>query len=333
MRSKTSRSSSVGGARQPLRVRGEQRARERRLEVPAREPFEAVLERDRLALLGQLHAPRRMPRGLRRDRRVRRSAAAPGAAAAAVEDRQLDAVPLGDRRELLLRAVDRPLRREVAAVLARVRVADHHLHRPPASNRRRSSSSRIARRGREVVDRLEQRHDREPGRSASARRTSSADDVPEMISVSSACAPCRTPRLVRCGERLARPVGVEVARMQPHVELRDVEAEDLDHPLEPRHAAFGDPAPAVCAQGCRARAAGRRAARPRPRSPSFPSRHHMKESLRRYGSSFVARTDLARRSTAALLRRDGCDASSSGETATSERDDASSTASARTSAR
>ena len=37
----------------------------------------------------------------------------------------------------------------------------------------------------------------------------------------------------------------EVARMQPQVELRDVEAEDLDHPLESRDSTVGDPATAV----------------------------------------------------------------------------------------
>ena len=54
----------------------------------------------------------------------------PGRAAAAVEDRQLDAAGGRDARQLLLRAVDLPLRGEVAAVLARVGVADHHLEAP-----------------------------------------------------------------------------------------------------------------------------------------------------------------------------------------------------------
>ena len=58
---------------------------------------------------------------------MRRPAAAAGAAAAAVEDRQLDRVRARDVGERLLRAVDRPLRGEVPAVLPRVGVADHHL--------------------------------------------------------------------------------------------------------------------------------------------------------------------------------------------------------------
>ena len=36
--------------------------------------------------------------------------------------------------------------------------------------------------------------------------------------------------------------------MQPYVELREVEPEDLDHPLEPRDAAVGDATAAVRAQ-------------------------------------------------------------------------------------
>src|SRR5256885_1137707 len=79
------------------------------LEVAARMAIGPVLERDGLALLGQLDAAGRMPRGLRGDRCVRGAAAPAGAAAAAVEDRQLDLVLCRDRGELLLRAEDRPL--------------------------------------------------------------------------------------------------------------------------------------------------------------------------------------------------------------------------------
>src|SRR5581483_7376135 len=92
---------------EPLRVRREQRAGERRFEVAARQALEAVLERDRLALLGHLEMARGMAGGLREDRGVRRPAAPARAAAATVEDRQVDAVPSRDGGELLLRAVDR----------------------------------------------------------------------------------------------------------------------------------------------------------------------------------------------------------------------------------
>ena len=63
-------------------------------------------------------------------------------------------------RRALLRAVDRPLGGEVAAVLARVRVADHHLGRwRPRGLLQQLVEDR--RRRREVVERLEERDDRE----------------------------------------------------------------------------------------------------------------------------------------------------------------------------
>ena len=99
----------------------------RRLEVPPREPRQAVLERDRLALLGELEPAVDRVRRLREDRRVRRAAAPPRATAPAVEDRQLDAALARQPGELLLGAEDLPLGGDDAAVLPRVRVADHHL--------------------------------------------------------------------------------------------------------------------------------------------------------------------------------------------------------------
>ena len=62
----------------------------RGLEVPPREPGQAVLERDRLALLGELEPAADGVRRLREDRRVRRASAPPRATAPAVEDGQLD---------------------------------------------------------------------------------------------------------------------------------------------------------------------------------------------------------------------------------------------------
>jgi hypothetical protein len=55
---------------------------------------------------------------LRHDRGMRGSAAAAGTAAAAVEDRQFDAAFRGESGESLLSAVDLPIGREIAAVLA-----------------------------------------------------------------------------------------------------------------------------------------------------------------------------------------------------------------------
>ena len=67
---------SGGSVRATLGERREQRRGERRLEVAVREPGQAVLERDRLALLGQLEPAGRVPGRLREDRGVRRPAAA-----------------------------------------------------------------------------------------------------------------------------------------------------------------------------------------------------------------------------------------------------------------
>ena len=83
--------------RNRLREGGQEGRGERGLEIPLGEPGQPVLEGDRLALLGQLEAAVDRAGRLREDRRVGRAAAAPGAAAAAVEDGQLDAA-LGRRR-------------------------------------------------------------------------------------------------------------------------------------------------------------------------------------------------------------------------------------------
>ena len=90
-------------------------------------PGQAVLERDRLALLGELQPAGDSVRRLGEDRGMGRPAAAARAPAAAVEHRQLDPALTREPRELLLRLEDLPLRRDDTAVLAGVRVADHHL--------------------------------------------------------------------------------------------------------------------------------------------------------------------------------------------------------------
>ena len=150
-----------------LRERGEKGGGQRGLEVPVGQPGQAVLEGDRLALLGELQAPGRMPRRLREDRRMRGASPAPGAAAAPVEDRQLDSALIGEGRQPLLGAEDLPLRRQIAAVLARVGVADHDLQPPaPRVHQRREArfvQERLDDRGRlaEVADRLEERNRRD----------------------------------------------------------------------------------------------------------------------------------------------------------------------------
>ena len=216
-------------------------------------PGEAVLERDRLALLRQLQAAVDRAGRLGEDARVRRPAAPAGRAAAAVEDRQLD-VPLGrDARQLLLRAVDLPLRGEIAAVLARVRVADHHLEArggdcdrgsprraglPPAGRR----SSRAAARPRAAAPASRA--------SASASSTSSAVRVIETIRRSTACVPCLCLRGRRRRERCANAVVRSLDRRRVHaeVELGEMEAERARAGAEVREAAVGDPLAAVGAE-------------------------------------------------------------------------------------
>ncbi len=123
------------------------------LEVAPPELRIGVLARDDLALLGEADAAVDAARRLREDRVVRRTAAAADRAAAAVEEAQLDAAAVGegcDERALAL--VQRPVRREVAAVLVAVGVAEHHLlqvaaRREPAAVARdgeRRSHHRVA---------------------------------------------------------------------------------------------------------------------------------------------------------------------------------------------
>src|SRR5689334_8096582 len=52
-------------------------------------------------------------------------------------------------------------------------------------------------------------------------------------------------RARRAGERSFGALCSQVVRVQPHVELREMKAEDLDHPLEPRDPALRDAPSAV----------------------------------------------------------------------------------------
>ena len=159
-------------AHHAVRERGQQRPGEGSLEVSSCEAREPVLERDRLPLLRELEAATDRVRRLREDRGVRRTAAATGAAAAAVEDRQLDVALAGEPGERLLRLKISHCAVTIAAVLARVRVPDHHLE--PLT--RGAVEQLLDERGRaaQVVDRLEKRHDLDvearPRRRATRRR-------------------------------------------------------------------------------------------------------------------------------------------------------------------
>src|SRR5690606_10795096 len=56
--------------------------------------------------------------------------AAPDGPAAPVEEPEPDLEPAADARDRALRLVERPVRHPVAAVLVRVRIAEHHLLHP-----------------------------------------------------------------------------------------------------------------------------------------------------------------------------------------------------------
>ncbi len=87
----------------------------------------SVLAGDDLALFGELDAAVHRADGLCEDGAVGRSAAAGDGSAAAVEQLEAHAVALGLLGELALRAIQRRAGRQVAAVLHRVRVAQHDL--------------------------------------------------------------------------------------------------------------------------------------------------------------------------------------------------------------
>ena len=142
--------------RRATRRRARRRRRQRRverggrvdLERPQREPRQAELRLDHLALLGDAQPAVDRSGRLRLDGQIRRPAAAADAAAAAVEQRQLDAAARGTRATtILLRLVQLPVRGQAAAVLRRVRVADHHFLAAAAPLRGTTASpSRLAQR-------------------------------------------------------------------------------------------------------------------------------------------------------------------------------------------
>ena len=148
-----------------------------------------------------------------------------------MEDGQRGTAPARDRRELDERRPDLPLRGEIACVLRRVGVADHHLAAEQLFVDRR--------RGAERLHRLEQRDDvlggRQPLHAAHVlRRVDTGDDH----------------RLARRGEEGADAlVGLDrVACVHAHLDGREVEAEDLHTPPQRRQRAVGDARAAVRAQ-------------------------------------------------------------------------------------
>ena len=242
---------------------------------------------------------------------MRRPAAAAGAAAAPVEDGQLDPAPRGERRERLLRPVDLPLRGQVAAVLARVRVADHHLEpvaaaHAPASARRaaRSTIAGAARRSAIVSNSGTTESGSSPC-SSRTRSTSAADAVPETITVSSACGPCRARA---AADRLEAPRALAVgSRRRARADARRASRGGS------RTARPGAAAPRARPSAIRAPRCARRLAsisvevgeerRRATRSRRAPSRRQTNDSLRRYGSFAFCVADRGRVVRATRARR------------------------------
>ena len=226
-----------------VRKRSEDGRREGGFEICVGETRKAVLEGDRFSLFGQPEPPRGMPGRRREDRGVRWAAASARAPPATVEDRELDAVTACARGELLLGAVDLPLRGQVAPVLAGVGVPDHHLQSVVTRDTRvfeqlvddRSCAAQI-------LDRLEERYRLDPivarvedrenvCRAARPRHDHSPGGI-------RAVAATHLGNRVEGGacRRAAGFVGVEA-----EIEPSEVETKDLDPAPELSQLAVGDP--------------------------------------------------------------------------------------------
>ena len=117
------------GVAQPLHVEqgGLERGGDERLEVAVRDPRLGVLGRDHLALLGDPERPAHRARRLRQDGVIARAAATSDGSAATVEEPQPDSGLTRGVDQIQLGAVQRPVGRQVPAVLVGVRVAEHDL--------------------------------------------------------------------------------------------------------------------------------------------------------------------------------------------------------------
>ena len=96
------------------------------LQVALREVAARVAVGDGLALLGEAEAPGHRFSGLGQDGAVGGPSAAAHGPAAAVEEQQSHVVAPAHLRERALRAVELPVRGDVAGVLVGIAVADHH---------------------------------------------------------------------------------------------------------------------------------------------------------------------------------------------------------------
>ena len=153
---------------------GEDRRRQQ-LHLIGRRAAIGVFERHHLALLGGAETPANGAGRLRSDGVAGRRAAAADRAAAPMEKRDRDAFLDAHRREPRLRFVELPVRRQKAAVLIAVGIADHHLLQialtlgAALDDRYPQQLAHDRRRVSQVGNGLEQRHDRQ--RAIDALRT------------------------------------------------------------------------------------------------------------------------------------------------------------------
>ena len=217
-----------------------------------------------------------------------RASAPPRRATSPVEDRQLDAAPVGDQRQLLLGAIDLPLGGQVAAVLARVRVPHHHLQALAGAAVENLLDERAGLA--EVGDRLEQRYPLELAPAAFASPPPPARRPP---TASSRRSPCRRP-------------APRAAPGHPRQPRRTSRAAARRAPARPRRG-HGRRAWRDGGRTCVREPGGRRGARRRPvrhdatrRSIARPSRSASKRRARRVGvgAEPVPDLDEHRRGTA-----------------------------------
>ena len=141
--------------------------RRQQLHLVGRRAAIGVFERDDLALLGDAETAADGASRLRGDGVAGRRAAARHRAAASMEEGDGDALLASDLGEARLRLEQLPVRRQEAAVLVGVGIADHHLlqialpARRAAHDRNLQEIAHDRRRGAQIADRLEERHDRQ----------------------------------------------------------------------------------------------------------------------------------------------------------------------------
>ena len=156
-----------GGVAEALDVEqgGLQGRRDQALQVAMRDAGFGVLGGDHLALLGQAQRTVDRTGRLGQDRVVARAAAAADGAAATMEEPQPDSRRARRLDQIQFGAVQRPVGRQVAAVLVGIGIPQHDLlgvaaggdHRPVDRDREGRLQDRRA--ALQIVDGLEQRHD------------------------------------------------------------------------------------------------------------------------------------------------------------------------------